>query len=100
MKRKHIVFIVAICVLLIGTIAFAMGSTRIEQKSVMAGTVSQTVSVGTLVNAGDSLVDISTLTGTTSACRATANGTVKEVLVKVGDEVTPGESVVYLEASE
>jgi hypothetical protein len=49
----------------------AMGNKQVEQKAVIAGTVSSTVAEGTTVKMGDSLVEISTLTGTSAAARAT-----------------------------
>lgn len=45
-------------------------------------------------------MEISTLTGTSTAARATVNGVVKQVLVKVGDNITPNQVVVYVEQLE
>lgn len=97
MKRK-LIMLSCVFALLMSSVAFAMGS-QVEQKAVVTGVVTSTVAPGTNVKMGDSLVEISTLTGTTAASRATANGVVKQVLVKVGDNITPGEVVVYIETN-
>ena len=49
---------------------------------------------------GDSLVEISTLTGTSAAARATVNGVVSQVLVNTGDEIKPNQVVVYIEQAQ
>lgn len=97
MNKRNIIIIVAVCLCMIAAITFAMGNKQIEQKTVVAGKVSQTIAVGTVVKSGDALISISTLTGTAPACRATVNGTVSQVLVNVGDIVTSGQVVVYIE---
>lgn len=80
--------------------SLAMGNAQVEQKAVVGGTVSYTITAGSVVKSGDSLVEISTLTGTTSASRATVDGTVKQILVKQGDEIKAGQVVAYIEQSE
>ena len=99
MKRKYLILSTIIALILLTTVGLAMGNKQVEQKAVIAGTVSSTVAEGTTVKMGDSLVEISTLTGT-SAARATVNGVVKQVLVKVGDNITPNQVVVYVEQLE
>ncbi len=99
MKRKYLI-LSTIIALMLTTVGLAMGNKQVEQKAVIAGTVSSTVAEGTTVKMGDSLVEISTLTGTSAAARATVNGVVKQVLVKVGDNITPNQVVVYVEQLE
>ncbi|WP_296895998.1 biotin/lipoyl-containing protein [uncultured Megamonas sp.] len=101
MKRQYLIVSVFIAlVLLLTTVGWAMENKQVEQKAVLAGTVSSTIAEGTSVKMGDSLVEISTLTGTSAAARATVNGVVKQVLVKVGDNITPNQVVVYVEQIE
>ncbi len=95
-KKRNIIFIFLLCLFMFGAIAFAMENKQVGQEAIIGGTVSKIVTVGTVVNSGDSLVDISTLTGTASACRATVDGTVEQVLVNVGDNITSGQIVVYI----
>ena len=97
MKRKYLILSTIIALILLTTVGLAMGNKQVEQKAVIAGTVSSTVAEGTTVKMGDSLVEISTLTGTSAAARATVNGVVKKVLVKVGDNITPYQVGVYVE---
>ncbi len=97
-NRKLIICVLMICMILVGVaVAMATENKQVEQKAVISGTVVQTVVVGTVVKSGDSLIEISTLTGTTSAARATVDGTVGQVLVRQGDEVKPGQVVAYIE---
>lgn len=101
MKKKYMILSAFIAlILLLTTVGLAMENKQIEQKAVLAGTVSSTVAQGTTVKMGDSLVEISTLTGTSAAARATVNGVVKQVLVRVGDNITPNQVVVYIEQVE
>ena len=95
MKRKYLLVLSCLFVFLLTSVVFA--NAQVEQKAVVTGTVTSAVTEGATVKMGDSLVEISTLTGTTATSRATVNGVVKQVLVKVGDNIKPGEVVVYIE---
>ena len=97
MRKRNIVIVLLVCMLFAAAAAFASANQAVAQNAVISGTVTHTVSVGTTVKSGDSLVEISTLTGTTSAARATVDGVVKQVLVKQGDTINPGEVVAYIE---
>ncbi len=98
MKKRNLICILMICMILMGAaVAMATGNKQVEQKAVISGTVVRTVAAGTAVKSGDSLIEISTLTGATSAARATVDGTVGQVLVRQGDEVKPGQVVAYIE---
>ncbi len=101
MKKRNLICTLMICMILMGAaVAMATGNKQVEQKAVISGTVVQTVVTGTAVKSGDSLIEISTLTGTTSAARATVDGTVGQVLVRQGDEVKPGQVVAYIEQQQ
>ena len=100
MKKRNIIFILVIAIFMVCAGSLAMGNAQVEQKTVVGGTVSHTITAGSVVKSGDSLVEISTLTGTTSASRATVDGTVKQILVKQGDEIKAGQVVAYIEQSE
>ena len=100
MKKSNIIIALVVAILMICAAALAMGGKQVEQTAVVSGTVSSTITAGTVVKSGDSLVEISTLTGTASAARATVDGTVQQVLVKQGDEIKSGQIVAYIEQSE
>lgn len=100
MKKRSVIISLVVAILMICASALAMGSKQVEQTAVVSGTVSNTITAGTVVQSGDSLVEISTLTGTASAARATVDGTVKQVLVRQGDEIKTGQIVAYIEQSE
>lgn len=100
MKKRSIIFIFAIAIFMICAAGLAMENKQVKQTAVVSGTVSSTIAAETVVKSGDSLVEISTLTGTTSAARATVDGTVKQILVKQGDEIKAGQIVAYIEQSE
>lgn len=74
----------------------AMAGSLVDQRAVLSGTVQSVVAVGASVSEGTELVRVSTLTGSGTAARATHNGVVKEVLVKVGSKIKNGDVVVRL----
>jgi biotin carboxyl carrier protein len=53
--------------------------------------------VGTPVKEGDVLATVNSLAGPMAAVRATVDGIVKTVMVKVGEQVQQGTIVVVLE---
>lgn len=96
--KKKIFYILGILALVsITSISFVMANAAIPQKSVLTGTVTKTVAKDDVVKSGTPLVEVSTLTGTTAAARATVDGKITNVLVNVGDNVSPGQIVVYIE---
>lgn len=100
MRKRYISLIFTVLLILITAVGCAMENKQIEQKAVLSGTVTSVIAEGSNVKTGDSLVEISTLTGTTAAARATVNGTVSKILVKVGDTVSPNQVVIYIEQSQ
>lgn len=97
MKKRYIILTCTVLLILIAAVGWAMENKQIEQKAVLSGTVTSVISEGSSVKMGDSLVEISTLTGTTAASRATVNGVVSKVLVNIGDKIVPNQVVVYIE---
>ncbi|MBO5245210.1 MAG: biotin-requiring enzyme [Selenomonadales bacterium] len=59
----------------------------VDEASVLKGKVISVAQVGQIVAEGDELARVETLTGSMAAARATVNGTVAEVYVKVGETV-------------
>lgn len=100
MKKKYLVSAMLMLMLLITTVGLAMENKQVEQKAVLSGTVTTVITEGSAVKVGDSLVEISTLTGTSAAARATVNGVVSQVLVNTGDEIKPNQMVVYIEQAQ
>lgn len=100
MKKKYLVAAMLMLMLLITTVGLAMENKQVEQKAVLSGTVTTVITEGSTVKVGDSLVEISTLTGTSAAARATVNGVVSQVLVNTGDEIKPSQVVVYIEQAQ
>lgn len=100
MKKKYLVSAMLMLMLLITTVGLAMENKQVEQKAVLSGTVTTVITEGSTVKVGDSLVEISTLTGTSAAARATVNGVVSQVLVNTGDEIKPNQVVVYIEQAQ
>ncbi len=100
MKKKYLVSAMLMLMLLITTVGLAMENKQVEQKAVLSGTVTTVITEGSAVKVGDSLVEISTLTGTSAAARATVNGVVSQVLVNTGDEIKPNQVVVYIEQAQ
>lgn len=69
-------------------------------KSSLSGKVSWTAEQGSAVTPGSEIVRIKTLTGEAAAARAAESGTVEEMLVAVGDEVSAGQVVARVAAEK
>lgn len=95
MKRKLIGMLLFVC-LAAGGVHMALAGAASDVRSVLGGTVTWTVPVGTHVEEGSELVRISTLTGSSAAARANMAGTVREVLVKPGDVIGKGSVVARI----
>lgn len=70
---------------------------EIPAASVLSGNVVTVADVGTPVKEGDVLATVNSLAGPMAAVRATVDGIVKTVMVKVGEQVQQGTIVVVLE---
>ena len=98
LHKKAIAILVLLLIAAIGVWSVAANSLH-DQKAVLAGTVlaDGLTTVGTTVREGDSLLQVQTIAGSAPAVRATADGIVREVLVRPGDVVKTGEVVIRLE---
>ena len=76
-------------VLLVGVHTVLAGET-LSVKSTLSGEVTWAAEPGTEVTEGSELVRVATLTGEVAAARAPQAGTVQEVFVKPGDQITAG----------
>jgi biotin carboxyl carrier protein len=84
-----------------GTAASAQTAANVVVRSGISGQVLplQLVAVGQTVKLGDALIFVRTTTGSAiPAARATADGKVIQVLVRVGDFVNIGDPVAVIEA--
>lgn len=97
MTRKQKMAIRFVLVLTLCVSSLVSAAALIDQKSVLSGTVHAAVGPGSVVREGDVLVVVNTLLGPSPAVRATADGIVRELLVKPGAAVSQGEVAVRLE---
>lgn len=100
MRRLAVVIAIAL-VALWGTVGLAQTAPNVVVRSGISGQVLplQLASVGQAVKLGDTLVFVRTSTGSAiPAARATANGKVIQVMVRVGDFVNIGDPVAVIEA--
>lgn len=95
----------ALALFLAAVFAATTGSAQTENDVVVRSGISgqvlplQLVTVGQSVKLGDTLVFVRTSTGSAiPAARATANGKIIQVLVRVGDYVNIGDPVAVIEA--
>ncbi|WP_196593099.1 biotin/lipoyl-containing protein [Pectinatus sottacetonis] len=96
MKKKLLLaFIIGIGIIA-GIYHMATAQSMINEKSALSGTVSWTAVPGNNVTQGSELVKISTITGSTTACRASADGIVKEILVHPGEKIEAGQIVARI----
>lgn len=100
LSKKRIIAGALLLILALGTWALAAGQI-VEQKSVLTGSVlaAGLVQVNAKVREGDVLVNVSTITGSAVAVRATVDGVVQAVLVKPGDKAKAGDVLVRIQAS-
>lgn len=100
MLRKYAIIVAAVAVFLIAGSLLVTASAVIDQKGVLAGTVTSLIVSGTAVREGDILVSVDTLTGSVPAARATSSGVVAEVLVKKGDTIQIGQIVARIQGAK
>ncbi len=70
----------------------------VSYQSVLTGKVASTVSVGSAVTEGQTLVTVETLAGPMAAAKSTVTGTVTAVNVTVGSDVSRDQIVVTVES--
>jgi biotin carboxyl carrier protein len=100
MKLHKKSIIITTCILLLVLGAWALAANQlVDQKGVLSGQVlaDRLVVPGTTVREGDVLALVNTLTGPRPAARANVDGIVREVSVKPGDLLQPGEVVARIE---
>ncbi|MHB8730514.1 MAG: biotin/lipoyl-containing protein [bacterium] len=93
--------ITVVVVTLVAAMASAQTASNVVVRSGISGAVLplQLAVVGQAVKLGDTLVFVRTSTGSAiPAARATANGKIIQVMVRVGDFVNIGDPVAVIEA--
>lgn len=98
LKNQRLILIAVVVAVLLATFSLASAQT-VEYRSLLSGTVVNVVSVGDTVKEGTVLVEVSRIGATVAVARATAEGVVKEVLVKTGDTIAKDTVVVRVENS-
>ncbi len=99
MAHKRSIIIIAL-LLVLGTVAWSLAAGQtIDQRGVLSGSVlaNGLVAPGAMAREGDILVYVETITGPAAAVRANVDGTVREVLVRPGDKVKTGDTLVRIE---
>lgn len=97
LKTKKTFALIAL-LLVVSASAWAVAAAQlIEHRSVLSGHVLSVINPGTSVQEGTVLVTVGTITGPIPAARATADGIVREVLVRPGDIIRQGDTVVRIE---
>lgn len=72
----------------------------VVQTSVLDGSVTSVVAVGTQVKEGDALLEVETIGGPMVAARATTGGTVVSVSVAKGANVGTGQEVIVIDSGK
>lgn len=99
MLRPRNIVVIALITLVVAAAWATASGVPADQKSVLSGRVladSLTVP-GTDVCEGAVLVYVDTIVGPAPAVRANIDGKVKEVLVRPGDSIRPGDVVVRID---
>ncbi|WP_182187762.1 biotin/lipoyl-containing protein [Pectinatus frisingensis] len=96
MKKKILGIVLVGIIALAGIYHMASAQAVTNEVSALSGTVSWTAQPGATVQEGNDLVRIETMTGSTAACRASADGVVKEVLVSPGQMIKSGQIVARI----
>lgn len=98
LRSKRLILILVVVATLLAAFSLASAQT-VEYRSLLSGTVVNVVSVGDTVKEGTVLVEVNRIGATVAVARATAEGVVKEVLVKQGDTIAKDAVVVRIETS-
>lgn len=100
MNWKIIAVLTVLCVLG-GAYTMAFADTVVDQKTTLNGVVlaDNLVTVGMDVSMGQVLVKVKTIAGAAPAARANIAGKVTAVLVKPGDKISNGQTVVRVSAN-
>ena len=101
MLRPRNIVVIALITLVVAAAWVTASGSPVDQKSVLSGRVladNLTIS-GAVVREGDVLVYVDTIAGPAAAVRANADGKVKEVLVRPGDNIRTGDIAVRIDAT-
>ena len=105
-EKFHMTFVTIL--MLVGLVFFAAALPAVQANASNASTVAQVsslngtvvadglVTIGTSVKEGQVLVMVKTFAGNAPAARASIDGTVAEVMVVPGSEITAGQIVVTI----
>jgi biotin carboxyl carrier protein len=99
MTHKKSILIITL-LLVVSAVAWSMAAGQmVDQRGVLSGHVLSNglIAPGAMAREGDILVYVETLTGPAVAVRANIDGVVREVLVKPGDKVKSGDTLVRIE---
>lgn len=99
MKMKYKTLLAAGLLAAVFGEALAAG-TLVEEKTILAGKVTAAAAIGAAVKEGDALVTVETLAGPVAAAKATADGIVRDILVKEGDTIGKQTVVAIIETEE
>lgn len=99
LKKKKMLFLVMLMVVAFAATAFAAD---LSIKSTLNGKVSSSnlAQPGQVVKEGQTLVMIDSIAGSVVAARATADGTVFEIVVKPGDMISSGQVVATIRTAK
>lgn len=92
--------LMALCILG-GVYTLAFANNGVDQKTTLSGVVlaDGLVSAGMQVSQGQVLVKVKTIAGPAPAARANVSGKVTEVLVRPGESISNGQTVVRIAAN-
>ena len=98
-KRRSRLILISLFLLLVTTLWVGAANSLIDINSVLSGRIvpNSLVAVGDFVKEGAVLASVESITGVSPTARATRDGVVREVLVKPGDIVRTGQTIVRIE---
>lgn len=95
MKNKPLLSAIVALIICIAVYWLFWGD-RTAIVTTLGGEVCAVKSVGDTVKEGDALLRVKTSLGNAVAARATVNGEIIEVLIKIGDDVKPKTKVIVI----
>ncbi|MBC8016828.1 MAG: hypothetical protein H7X79_13975 [Sporomusaceae bacterium] len=98
-RKKTLIAVIAGLLIIAGSLLVAANA-AVDQRGALSGEVVNVVALGTAVCEGDVLVQVKTLTGPVAAARATTDGVVAEVTVKVGDSIKVDDIVARIKTGK
>lgn len=98
-RKKMLIAVIAGLLIIAGSL-LVTANPVVDQRGALSGEVISLVAVGAAVREGDPLVQVKTLTGPVTAARATTDGVVAEVIVKIGDCIKIDDVVVRIKTGK